>query len=80
MENELRALYERTGEAVPQTTALPKKSSKNGAKRAKIGPPERVPIGAGPEAPKDLSGSISSHMAFQDQMALQREKWRRMRG
>ena len=79
LENELRALYERTGEAVPKTTALPKKSCKNGAKRAKIAPPERVPIGAGPEAPKDLSGPISSHMAFQDQMALQRERWRRMR-
>lgn len=79
LENELRALYERTGEAVPKTTALPKKSCKNGAKRANIAPPERVPIGAGPEAPKDLSGPISSHMAFQDQMALQREKWRRMR-
>ena len=39
LENELRALYERTGEAVPKTTTLPKKSRKNGAKRAKIGPP-----------------------------------------
>ena len=38
-----------------------------------------MPIGAGPEAPKDLFGPISGHMAFQDQMALQREKWRRMR-
>ena len=44
LENELRALYERTGEAVPQTTALPNKSRKKGAKRPSIGPPERVPI------------------------------------
>ena len=58
LENELRALYERTGEAVPKATALPKKSRKNGAKRAKIAPPQRVPIGAGPEAPKDLSGQF----------------------
>ena len=28
LENELRALYERTGETVPKTTALPRKGRK----------------------------------------------------
>ena len=79
LENELRALYAKTGETIPKTTALPNNSRKNAAKRPKIGHAERVPIGAGPEVPKALCGPITADTAFQDHMALQKEKWRHRR-
>lgn len=75
LQNELQALYEKTGSDVPKSTALPRVRGPKSAKRLKLGPAERVLVGVGPDAAQPLGGPTG----LLGGMPAIREKWRARR-